>query len=94
MTTVAQELMKLNKKISKRKTAYKARNERDRFSTMLLGGRLWGGDKTNIISDVSGFTVDRRFLPEENIGKVNQSQPLTSSKKMFCLTLKFKNSFD
>lgn len=72
MTTVAQEIMKLNKKISKRKTAYMTKDKKDRFSTMVLGGQSWGGDKTNIVPDASGFSIDRRFLPEEDVRKVKK----------------------
>ncbi|UCH11850.1 MAG: M20 family metallopeptidase [Candidatus Omnitrophota bacterium] len=72
LVAVTQELMNLNKKISKRRTVYMTRDKRDRFSTMVLGGRLWGGGETNIVPDVSGFTIDRRFLPEENITTVKR----------------------
>ena len=70
MTQVAQELMKLEKNISRRKTAHRTRDEKDRYSTMALGGQSWGGEKVNIIPDISGFTIDRRFLPEENVKDV------------------------
>ena len=70
MNRVVQELMKLNKVISKRKTAYITRDKKDRFSTVVLGGQSWGGEKANIVPGASGFTIDRRFLPEESIKKV------------------------
>lgn len=72
MVVVAQELMDLNKKISKRKTAYLTKDKKDRYSTMVLGGQIWGGGKTNVIPDLTGFSVDRRFLPEENLKNVKK----------------------
>ncbi|MFH0732667.1 MAG: ArgE/DapE family deacylase [Candidatus Omnitrophota bacterium] len=83
MNFVVNELMKLNKKISRRRTAYSVKDARDRFSTMVLGGVSWGGEKTNIVPNSSGFTIDRRFLPEENLQAVKNEiyECIKSAKK-------------
>lgn len=72
MAKVSNKMMELNKKISKRKTAFSTRDSKDRFSTMVLGGECWGGDKTNIVPGNTSFSIDRRFLPEEDIKKVKK----------------------
>lgn len=67
MLVVAGELIKLKEKIERRTTKYGTKNPRDKHPTMVLGGELWGGRKTNIVPDISTFTIDRRLIPEENI---------------------------
>ncbi|MFH1753919.1 MAG: M20 family metallopeptidase [Candidatus Omnitrophota bacterium] len=67
MLDIATELKRLNKKLSKRKTAFDSMSERDRFSTMVLGGELEGGNKVNIVSAKTSFSIDRRLIPEETI---------------------------
>lgn len=72
MLTVANELMKLKQKIERRSSRYGTKDPRDKHPTIVLGGELWGGRKTNIVSDISVFTLDRRLLPEENIEDAKQ----------------------
>ncbi len=72
MVYVASALLELNKKISKRKTRYKVKEPANRISTMVLGGELEGGAKTNVVPDSCSFTIDRRFLPEENVEQVKK----------------------
>jgi succinyl-diaminopimelate desuccinylase len=72
MTVVVNELMKLNRRISKRKTRYRTKEASDRLSTMVLGGEISGGVKVNIVPENCSFMIDRRFLPEENINDVKQ----------------------
>jgi succinyl-diaminopimelate desuccinylase len=72
MVNVANELIKLNKKISKRKTKYIVKHPYNRLSTMVLGGEISGGLKANIVPDYCTFMIDRRFLPEEDLDKVKQ----------------------
>ncbi|MFC1807755.1 M20 family metallopeptidase [Candidatus Omnitrophota bacterium] len=67
MILVANEFMKLKKRVNKRRTRYTTKNKKDRYSTMVMGGELWGGEKANIVPDKSVFTIDRRILPEESI---------------------------
>jgi len=72
MVSVANELMKLGRKIVKRKTEFKTKKEIDRHPTMTMGGELYGGHKTNIVPDRSVFTIDRRVLPEESMEDVKR----------------------
>lgn len=72
MLNVANALMKLKQRIERRSSRYGTRDPRDRHPTMVLGGELWGGRKTNIVSDISVFTIDRRLLPEENVEDAKQ----------------------
>jgi succinyl-diaminopimelate desuccinylase len=72
MVNVANELIELNKKISKRKTKYNVKYPQNRLSTMVLGGEISGGLKANIVPDYCTFMIDRRFLPEENLSKIKK----------------------
>lgn len=60
-------LKKLQARLKKRKTMFRMREQKDRFSTMVMGGELSGGGKVNIVPSNSGFTVDRRLIPEEDL---------------------------
>ncbi|MDD5504868.1 MAG: M20 family metallopeptidase [Candidatus Omnitrophica bacterium] len=70
MADAVKTLRQLNKKISSRKTRYKVKDARNRYSTMVLGGEIAGGAKANIVCDSCSFMIDRRFLPEENLDDV------------------------
>ncbi len=70
MIFVANELIKLNRKISSRKTYYRTKCLQDRASTMVIGGEITGGSKANIVPDACSFMIDRRFLPEEGLAEV------------------------
>jgi len=70
MMDIAHALERLNERISARKTRYKVKDFRNRYSTMVLGGRVAGGSKANIVCDSCSFMIDRRFLPEENLDDV------------------------
>jgi len=72
MVDVVNALMKLNRKIAARKTQYRVKHPQDRASTMVLGGEISGGAKTNIVPDSCTFMIDRRFLPEEDLCKVKR----------------------
>ncbi len=72
MIFVANEFLLLKKSIEKRKTCFSTKSQKNRFSTMMMGGEVWGGQKTNIVPDRMCFTIDRRFLPEENIEDVKK----------------------
>ena len=72
MVSIANELIKLNKDISKRKTRHMVKYAENRSSTMVLGGEITGGIKVNIVPDNCSFTIDRRFLPEENLETVKK----------------------
>ncbi|MFH1407290.1 MAG: M20 family metallopeptidase [Candidatus Omnitrophota bacterium] len=66
MNKLTNMLLKLKAEIEKRKTTLATMDARDKFATMVIGGALSGGTKTNIVPDYCSFTVDRRLLPEEN----------------------------
>ncbi len=70
MLKVAGSLAELEKKIGKVRTKSGTRDKRDAFATMVLGGKIEGGKKVNIVPDHCYFTIDRRVLPEEDIKKV------------------------
>ena len=72
MIFVANEFLSLKDSIEKRKTQYHTKSQKSSCSTMMMGGEVWGGYKTNIVPDRACFTIDRRFLPEENIGDVKK----------------------
>ncbi len=72
MLYVANAFLSLKKRIHKRKTLFYTKSEKNRFSTIMMGGEVWGGHKTNIVPDRTCFTIDRRFLPEENIKGVKK----------------------
>lgn len=72
MVFVANEFLSLKKSIEKRKTLFSTRSQKNRSSTMMMGGEVWGGHKTNIVPDRTYFTIDRRFLPEENVEDVKK----------------------
>jgi succinyl-diaminopimelate desuccinylase len=72
MIFAANEFLLLKKSIEKRKTLFPAKSQKNRFSTMMMGGEVCGGQKINIVPDRICFTIDRRFLPEENIEDVKK----------------------
>ncbi len=72
MIFVANEFLSLKESIEKRKTQYHTKSRESCCSTMMMGGEVWGGHKTNIVPDRACFTIDRRFLPEENISDVKK----------------------
>jgi len=69
-TRISSDLLNLSKKIAKRKTKYPTEKKVDKFATMVIGGKAESGQKVNVVSDTSYFTVDRRILPEENVKKI------------------------
>ena len=83
MIAVANEFLLLKRKIEQRKTLFSTKSQKNRSSTMMMGGEVWGGYKTNIVPDRACFTIDRRFLPEENIEDVK--------KEIYGLIRKLKN---
>lgn len=66
------KLQDLKKVIMKRKTKYFTRDTEDVFSSIAIGTTIKGGTKINTVCDKVTFTVDRRFLPEENIDFVKK----------------------
>ncbi|MFH1777917.1 MAG: M20 family metallopeptidase [Candidatus Omnitrophota bacterium] len=70
MVKVVNALFSFKNKTCKKKTRFNTEAQSDRFATMVIGGKIWGGDKINIVPDNSSFTIDRRILPEEDIYEV------------------------
>ena len=60
------EFQKLKQKIVKRKSTYPVMTKGDEFATMMIGGEVRGGNKVNTVPDIFTFTIDRRYLPEED----------------------------
>jgi succinyl-diaminopimelate desuccinylase len=67
LCAIAEELMKLNDSLRKKKTRFGVRDKLDSSPTIVLGGVIKGGTKINIVPDRSVFTVDRRLIPEEDV---------------------------
>lgn len=72
MLKVGNELLKLNLRFNSRKTDFKMKSERDKISTMVMGGELKGGNKVNIVSPESVFSIDRRLIPGESLVKAKK----------------------
>ncbi|NQT06254.1 MAG: M20 family metallopeptidase [Candidatus Omnitrophica bacterium] len=72
MIEAANALKKLRVRIKKRKTAFKMKNDRDRFPSMVLGGELEGDNKVNMVPSRVSFSIDRRLIPEENLSSAKR----------------------
>jgi succinyl-diaminopimelate desuccinylase len=68
MNMLVNELVKLKNSISKRKTQYNMRDPVSKSATFVMGGLLEGGVKVNVVPGIARFSIDRRLIPEENIG--------------------------
>ncbi|MEK6732663.1 MAG: M20 family metallopeptidase [Candidatus Omnitrophota bacterium] len=68
MNMLVDELEKLKNKILKRKTRYNMRDAISKNATFVMGGFLEGGVKINVVPGIAKFSIDRRLIPEENIG--------------------------
>lgn len=68
----AKELQKLGKRISRRKTSYQSRFEKNRYASLVLGGLAEGTGKRNVVPDTFRFSIDRRVIPEESIWRAKQ----------------------
>jgi succinyl-diaminopimelate desuccinylase len=80
MLVVASELKKIQDKISKKFTKVSTKDKREKFATMVMGGKLQGGDTANVVPNRVIFSIDRRVLPEEDI-KFAQRQILDVIKR-------------
>jgi acetylornithine deacetylase/succinyl-diaminopimelate desuccinylase family protein len=67
MLEVARALLDLRSEVEMRKTRYAIRPEAARSSVLLLGGQCASGENFNVVPGRCGFTVDRRFNPEEDL---------------------------
>jgi acetylornithine deacetylase/succinyl-diaminopimelate desuccinylase family protein len=67
MIKVANELLKLKRRVEKRKTKYEVSKGVSRNSILMLGGYTEGGINFNIVPDEFSFSVDRRINPEEDL---------------------------
>ena len=66
------ELNSLKSEIVKRISSYTVQSENEKKASMVLGGEVNGCGKVNTIPDFFSFTIDRRFLPEENMIEVKK----------------------
>ena len=70
MVKVAQALKALEEKtVSAKRTAYPTMEERQKAPTIMVGGVVEGGLKTNVVPDRVTVTVDRRLIPEETLAE-------------------------
>jgi succinyl-diaminopimelate desuccinylase len=70
MVKVAQALKALEgQTISAKRTAYPTMEERQKAPTIMVGGVVEGGLKTNVVPDRVTVTVDRRLIPEETLAE-------------------------
>jgi len=67
MLEVARAFQKEKRRISRRKTRFRAAPEAARRSILLLGGRSDGGTNFNVVPAECSFTIDRRINPEESL---------------------------
>jgi len=67
---IVKEIEKYRLKIEKRVTKLQADNRISRIATLMVGGKVFGGVKSNAVPDRFTFTIDRRILPEEKLPKV------------------------
>lgn len=66
MTELVSELNKLKKKLSGRKTCFYMRDKVSKSPSLVMGGVLQGGVKTNVVPGTAKFSIDRRLIPEES----------------------------
>ncbi|MCU0289244.1 MAG: ArgE/DapE family deacylase [Acidobacteria bacterium] len=72
MVTLANDILKLKKKITARKTKLPVYPAGAGRSTMVIGGQSGSGVNFNIVPEKSFFTIDRRFNPEETLAEAKQ----------------------
>ncbi len=70
MLDLAERLRVLKERVSRRRTKHFVSPEESKGSVLMMGGEVCGGRKFNIVPDLCGFTVDRRFNPEEKLEEV------------------------
>jgi len=68
MNILVNDLQRLKNKILKRKTRRNMREEASKYSSFVMGGLLEGGVKVNVVPGSVKFSIDRRLIPEEDIG--------------------------
>jgi succinyl-diaminopimelate desuccinylase len=67
MVAIANHLFEFRSEIARRETNFPISPEAARKSILLVGGTVQGGTNFNCVPDECGFTVDRRFNPEESL---------------------------
>ncbi len=72
MVTLANDFLKLKKKIDTRKTNLPVEPREANRSVMLIGGETGSGFNFNTVPENAFFTIDRRFNPEEKLEEVKQ----------------------
>jgi succinyl-diaminopimelate desuccinylase len=69
---LAVDLARLKQKVIKRASRYNFSDKRQKNPTLVIGGLLEGGSKTNTVPDRVVFSIDRRVLPDEDIESAKQ----------------------
>lgn len=68
MVKVSQKLLDLLPSFAGVVSSYPTEREEEQHPMMMLGGVVRGGVKTNVVPDRCMITIDRRLIPEEEIG--------------------------
>ncbi|MGC9116534.1 MAG: M20 family metallopeptidase [Conexivisphaera sp.] len=58
----------LSPRLSSRRSSYPFADPREASSTINIGGAVSGGAKVNLVPGRYSFTIDRRLIPEEDLG--------------------------
>jgi acetylornithine deacetylase/succinyl-diaminopimelate desuccinylase family protein len=73
MVRVVERLQLLKREVEQRQTTHAPGAEQNRNSILMLGGQSGGGSNFNVVPEQSGFTVDRRINPEEDLQTEKQN---------------------
>ncbi len=67
MVSVAMRMKELEKQIKTKKTSFPTVDEQDAHPTLMMGGVVRCGVKTNVVPDECTASLDRRLIPEETL---------------------------
>ncbi|MBU4305049.1 MAG: M20 family metallopeptidase [Candidatus Omnitrophica bacterium] len=72
MLEISRAVSGLESVLNRRRTRCVTRDKRDAYSTLVVGGKIAGGNKTNIVPDYASFSIDRRLIPEETVAEARR----------------------
>ena len=67
IVAVASALKRLEEQLKQKQTAFPVIEPQQRSPTLMMGGVVRGGVKTNVVPDECMMTIDRRLIPEETV---------------------------
>ncbi|RMF91246.1 MAG: ArgE/DapE family deacylase [Nitrospinota bacterium] len=67
MVKIALGLQELEKRLHKKQTAFPVIEPEQRHPSLMIGGVVRGGVKTNVVPDECFLSIDRRLIPEETV---------------------------